>query len=90
MRVRWIKAAAPLAGRSVSAFPLGRSRDEGRRAPFFGTFVGPGNNQQPDVNGHGFKTVLGAHFGIGEFTTHFRLPILVVGLNRMFTGRMGS
>ena len=22
----------------------------------------------------------------GEFTTHFRLPILVVGLNRMFTG----
>ena len=26
------------------------------------------------------KTVLGSHFGIGEFTTHFRLPILVVGL----------
>ena len=25
-------------------------------------------------------------FGIGEFTTHVRLPILVVGLNRMFTG----
>ena len=24
--------------------------------------------------------------GIGEFTTHFRKPILVVGLNRMFTG----
>ena len=24
--------------------------------------------------------------GIGEFTTHFRFPILVVGLNRMFTG----
>ena len=23
---------------------------------------------------------------VGEFTTHFRLPILVVGLNRMFTG----
>ena len=22
---------------------------------------------------------------VGEFTTHFRLPILVVGLNRMFT-----
>ena len=27
------------------------------------------------------KTVLGSHFGgFGEFTTHFRLPILVVGL----------
>ena len=25
-------------------------------------------------------------FLVGEFTTHFRLPILVVGLNRMFTG----
>ena len=23
--------------------------------------------------------------GIGEFTTQYRLPILVVGLNRMFT-----
>ena len=26
------------------------------------------------------KTVLGSHFGVGEFTAHFRLPILVVGL----------
>ena len=29
------------------------------------------------------------HFGVGEFTTHFRLPILVVGLNRMFTWGYG-
>ena len=27
------------------------------------------------------------HFGVGESTTHFRLPILVVGLNRMLTER---
>ena len=26
------------------------------------------------------KTALGSHFGIGEVTTHFRLPILVLGL----------
>ena len=32
------------------------------------------------------KTVLGSHFGVSEFTTHFRFPLLVVGLNRMFTG----
>ena len=33
-----------------------------------------------------FKTVLGSHFGIGEFT-HFRLPILVVGLGCSLGGR---
>ena len=34
------------------------------------------------------KTLLGYPIlvGIGEFSTHFRLPILVVGLNRKFTG----
>ena len=32
------------------------------------------------------KAVLGSHFGVGEFTTQFRLPIVMVGLNRMFTG----
>ena len=30
------------------------------------------------------KTVLGSHVGLGEFTSHFRLPILVLGLNRMY------
>ena len=29
---------------------------------------------------------MASHFGVGEFTTRFRLPILVVGLNRMCTG----
>ena len=29
------------------------------------------------------------HFGLGEFTTQFRLPILVVGLNRRFTANTG-
>ena len=32
------------------------------------------------------KTVLGSHFGVGEFTTQILEPIVVVGLNRMFTG----
>ena len=39
----------------------------------------------PSSPGHGSKP-MGSHFGIGQFTTHFRLPIFVVGLNRIFTG----
>ena len=34
------------------------------------------------------KTVLGSHFQVGEFTTHFR-TCFSGGLNRMFTGCMG-
>ena len=32
---------------------------------------------------------MGPFWLVGEFTAHFRLPILVVGLNRMFTGGYG-
>ena len=65
---------------SIFGKPKGKEgKPKGKTSIFLqchGSKDGCGQNQ------FGFDPIL---VGIGEFTTHFRLPILVVGLNRMFT-----
>ena len=50
---------------------------------FFFSILVPGPNWPGGVGG---SEPLGSHVGVGEFTTHFGLPILVVGLGDVKTG----